>query len=87
LRDKFATPAHELISMTEYLGREACNFLAYKGRLTSPLSGRMGDYWGADAATFTCDSSAQCCAFAGAHSIVSGDSLGRVHFLELVEKS
>jgi hypothetical protein len=38
-------------------------------------------------ATFTCDASAMCCAFAGVRSIVTGDSAGRVHFLELMEKS
>jgi WD40 repeat protein len=38
-------------------------------------------------ATFTCDASALCCAFAGVRSIVTGDSAGRVHFLELMEKS
>ena len=38
-------------------------------------------------ATFTCDASAQCCAFAGVHNIVAGDSAGRVHFLELIEQS
>lgn len=42
---------------------------------------------GASVATFTCDASAECCAFAGARSIVTGDSVGRVHFLELMEKS
>jgi WD40 repeat protein len=34
-------------------------------------------------ATFTCDAPPQCCAFAGAHRIVAGDSAGRVHFLLL----
>jgi WD40 repeat protein len=38
-------------------------------------------------ATFTCDAYAHCCAFADAHSIVAGDSAGRLHFLELMEKS
>jgi WD40 repeat protein len=38
-------------------------------------------------ATFTCDASAQCCAFAGEHSIIAGDFAGRVHFLQLMEKS
>jgi WD40 repeat protein len=42
---------------------------------------------GAVVATFTCDASAMCCAFAGAQSIVAGDFAGRVHFLELMEKS
>jgi len=42
---------------------------------------------GAAVATFTCDASAQCCAFARAHSIAAGDIAGRVHFLELIEKS
>jgi hypothetical protein len=42
---------------------------------------------GAVVATFTCDSSAHCCAFAGAYGIVAGDSAGRVHLLELMKKS
>jgi WD40 repeat protein len=42
---------------------------------------------GAAVATFTCDASAHCCAFAGVHNMVAGDSAGRVHFLELMEKS
>jgi WD40 repeat protein len=42
---------------------------------------------GTTVATFTCDASALCCAFAGVRSIVTGDSAGRVHFLELMEKS
>ena len=42
---------------------------------------------GAVVATFTCDGSAYCCAFACAHGIVAGDSVGRVHLLELMEKS
>jgi hypothetical protein len=42
---------------------------------------------GAVVATFTCDGSAHCCPFAGAHGIVAGDSAGRVHLLELMEKS
>ena len=42
---------------------------------------------GAVLAAFTCDASAHCCAFAGAHGIFAGDSVGRVHFLELMEKS
>jgi WD40 repeat protein len=42
---------------------------------------------GATVATFTCDAPAECCAFDGARSIVTGDRVGRVHFLELMEKS
>jgi WD40 repeat protein len=34
-------------------------------------------------ATFTCDAQAQCCAFAGNHTIVAGDNSGQVHFLAL----
>jgi WD40 repeat protein len=60
-------------------------------RAVSASSDKMIKVWdlelGANVATFTCDSSAQCCAFAGSRSIVSGDSLGRVHFFELMEKS
>ena len=36
---------------------------------------------------FTCDASAQSCAFTGEHSIVAGDEAGRVHFLKLMQKS
>ena len=42
---------------------------------------------GVTVATFTCDAWALCCVFAGEHSIVAGDFAGRVHFLELMEKS
>jgi WD40 repeat protein len=38
---------------------------------------------GAVVATFSCDGSARCCAFAGAGKIVAGDAGGRVHFLAL----
>jgi WD40 repeat protein len=38
---------------------------------------------GALAPTFTCDAAANCCAFAGARKIVTGDEAGRVHFLSL----
>jgi WD40 repeat protein len=34
-------------------------------------------------AAFTCDASAACCSFAGAHRIVAGDAGGRVYFLSL----
>jgi WD40 repeat protein len=34
-------------------------------------------------ATFHCDGSARCCAFAGEQRIVAGDFGGRVHFLML----
>ena len=34
-------------------------------------------------ATFTCDSDALCCSFAGNQIIVAGDRGGRVHFLSL----
>jgi WD40 repeat protein len=38
---------------------------------------------GACIATFSCDSSAQCCTFADDSTIVAGDDVGRVHFLSL----
>jgi hypothetical protein len=38
-------------------------------------------------ATFTCDAGARCCAFIIDRKLIAGDALGRVHFLELIEKS
>jgi WD40 repeat protein len=38
---------------------------------------------GACIATFTCDSSTGCCAFANSRAIVAGDNGGRIHFLSL----
>jgi len=37
-------------------------------------------------ASYTCDASACCCAFASVSGIVAGDALGRMHQLELVER-
>ena len=38
---------------------------------------------GRPVATFTCDSAARCCAFAGTRIIIVGDAAGRVHFVSL----
>jgi WD40 repeat protein len=35
-------------------------------------------------ATFTCDTSAPCCAFINDDKLVTGDAAGHVHFLRLV---
>jgi WD40 repeat protein len=41
---------------------------------------------GAVLATFYCDASVGCCAFAGAHTVIAGDAGGRLHFLRIEER-
>ena len=38
-------------------------------------------------ATFTCDGAANCCAFAGNHTVIAGDFSGKLHFLRFEESA
>jgi WD40 repeat protein len=42
---------------------------------------------GAVLTAFTCEEAARCCTFSNDRKLMAGDGRGRVHFLELMEKS